>query len=688
MRFAIKNLYWIDLPILLLALIVTLFGIGNYGLYEPHEGHFAMVSQEMIWQGDWITPHLNGSPYLNKPPLLYWLIAISISTFGATEFAARLPIGLVGWLGIVIAWKWARELWGINPSRVAALMLSVTLGWFIFTHQLLIDVLLGTLLLSSNYFLWRSLYQPKSWFYWLGAYISVALCVLTKGLIGIIFPLAGCLTLVLIRQDWKVIKRIRLYKGLLLVLALVLPWFIAVEQANPGFIHYFIFNEHFDRLLDRRFPPDYEVSKISAVGYLAITACWCFPWVLFLPSVVKSTWREWQLGSKAQASILERKNSDGIFLLATAAILPVVFFLPFSSRLIYYSIPAIPPYIILCAGWWHKNSRQSSSVGANGEALAVVRHCGLGGFPPEQMPKGSADVIPLWYISKVPHPKGCSPLHSHPSSVGTICQSPVELTNCREKTKTVNIYGLIAVCLGICFCSVIVFLPLIINLLPPIINTPEIKQLIVIVAIALGLGWITTGIAMLRRFPLAWLPLFLVLTITYVATVQGFVVYQDVRSSKNLVQQANSYLSVDTLWIFEGSREIGAAGAIGYYLNQDQSYSETDIGNYPTAGWTKGKDSIYRTVMVLADGGKNRIPPLFPGSPPQYLITKAELQNYWNSDRPVVFMTDFMRQPDDQNDPIGLNLPQGATRPFLISGQRRLYLNKSALKGLATSNHW
>jgi 4-amino-4-deoxy-L-arabinose transferase-like glycosyltransferase len=751
MRFTIKNLYWIDFPILLLALIVTLFGIGNYGLYEPHEGHFAMVSQEMIWRGDWITPHLNGSPYLNKPPLLYWLIAISTSIFGTTEFAARLPIALVGWLGIVIAWKWTREMWGINPSRIAALMLSVTLGWFIFTHQLLIDVLLGTLLLSSNYFLWRSLYQPKSWFYWLGAYISLALCVLTKGLIGIIFPLAGCLTLVLIRQDWKVIKRIRLYKGLLLVLAIVLPWFIAVEQANPGFIHYFIFNEHFDRLLDRRFPPDYEVSKVSAVGYLAMTACWCFPWVLFLPSVVKSTWREWQLGLKAQASILERKNSDGILLVAIAGILPVVFFLPFSSRLIYYSVPAIPPYIILCAGWWHQNNKNSSrsSVGAkvgsflyshqssvdvNGEALAVVRHCdatssstetaktgvaylgepvlktgnpsqgtgvGLpsasGGFPPEQMPKGFVDISKLRkdpaspsgaYGERFPmsNPKGSSPSYSHQSSVGTICQSPVELTNCRAKTKTVNIYGLIAVCLGICFCSVIVFLPLVVELLPPIINTPEIKQLIVIVAIALGLGWIITGIGMLRRFPLAWLPLFLVLTITYVATVQGFVVYQDVRSSKNLVQQANSYLSVDTLWVFEGSREIGAAGAIIYYLNQDQSYSETDIGNYSTAGWTKGKNSIYRTMMILADGGKNRIPPQFPGSLPQYLITQAELQNYWNSDRSVVFMTDFMRQPNDKNDPIGLNLPQGATEPFLISGQRRLYLNKSALNQLATSN--
>ncbi|MEL6493745.1 MAG: glycosyltransferase family 39 protein, partial [Cyanobacteria bacterium J06623_7] len=307
----IKNLYWIDISILSLALIVTLFGIGSYGLYEPHEGHFAMVGQEMLWRNDWITPHLNGAPYLNKPPLLYWLIACSTAIFGSTEFAARLPIGLAGWLGIVVAWKWSRELWGINASRLAALMLSVTLGWFIFTHQILIDALLGTLLITSNYFLWRSLYQTQSRLNWWGTYITLALCVLTKGLIGIVFPLLGCLGLVIVRRDLKIIKRIGLKQGLLLLLALVLPWFIAVEQQNPGFWHYFVVNEHFDRLLDRRYPPDYEVSKISAIGYLAITGCWCFPWILFLPSVVKSSLRVWQRGFLPNASLLDRKNSDG-----------------------------------------------------------------------------------------------------------------------------------------------------------------------------------------------------------------------------------------------------------------------------------------------------------------------------------------------------------------------------------------
>ena len=202
LRFVIKDLNWIDILILLLALAIVLLGLGNYGLYEPHEGHFAMVGREMVLRDDWIT--LNGAPYLNKPPLLYWLIAMSTTVLGTNEFAARLPIGLVGWLGIVITWKWSRQLWGIKFGRIAASMLSVTLGWFIFTHQILIDVLLGTLLLASNYFLWRSLCEPKSYFNWLGTYTCLSLCLLTKGLIGIVFPLVGCFGLVLIRRDWRI----------------------------------------------------------------------------------------------------------------------------------------------------------------------------------------------------------------------------------------------------------------------------------------------------------------------------------------------------------------------------------------------------------------------------------------------------------------------------------------------------
>jgi 4-amino-4-deoxy-L-arabinose transferase-like glycosyltransferase len=603
-----------DLAILLLTLSIVTWGIGNYGLYEPHEAHFAMVGKEMVLRGDWVTPHLNGAPYLNKPPLLYWSIALTTSIFGQSEWAARLPIAIAGWWGIVISWLWSRQLWGVTASRTAALMLSVSVGWFIFTHQILIDVLLGSLLLTTSYCLWRWLYRPKSVVYWLGFYCCLGLCFLTKGLIGIAFPLIGLFGLVIMRRDWRIIKQIKLFKGLLVFLAVILPWLIAIERANPGFINYFIFSEHLDRIFDRRFPPDYVVSKISALGYLGIAALWCFPWILFLPSVIIASWRDWQAGLTC-----DKHRSDGIFLLAIAAILPVICFLPLSSRLIYYSLPAIPPYIILVAGWWSQQD-------------FLYRDLGIWGFG------GLGEKVN---------------------------RSPISLK---------KIYGWISLAIGICFCGAIVFLPIIINLLPPIVDAEVVEPLIVIVAIAMGLGWLLQEWGLLKKSRLAWIPLFLALAITYMAVVKGFILYQNLRSSIDLVKQADATLGSDTLWIFEGSREIGAAAGLSYYLNLDKKYSQTDA-NLP-AGWVAGKDNlIYRNVLVLADGGNNRLPPKFPNQTPAYLINKTQLQTYWNSDRPVIFITDFLRQPNNPQDPESLNLPDNAGKFLFQVGSRKLYGN-------------
>ena len=308
----------IDLLILILALAFMMFGIGNYGLYEPHESHFAMVAREMLLRGDWITPHLNGAAYLNKPPLLYWLIAIAIKIFGTTEFAARLPLALASWMGIVIVWQWSRQLWGFEAGRIAVLMLSVSLGWFIFSHQLLIDVLLATILVASNYFLWKLLKENNSWIYFFCFYSSIALAFFAKGLIGVVFIFCGYFALVIIQGSNNIVKRTKLPLGILLVLSLILPWAIAIEKNNPGFWHYFLVNEHLNRIFDLRLPADYEVSKINALGYLGITVVWCWPWSLFLPATIKFAWQQWQQKTIAYKMKTEQSYANAILLLAIA----------------------------------------------------------------------------------------------------------------------------------------------------------------------------------------------------------------------------------------------------------------------------------------------------------------------------------------------------------------------------------
>lgn len=597
--------FWVDFIALVIGLIVITFGLGEYGFYEPHEGHFAGVAREMLLRGDWVTPTLNGAPYLNKPPLLYWLIATSSAMFGLTEDAARLPVAIAGWLGAIIAWKWARELWNPFAGRAAALMLCVTTGWFIFTHQILIDVLLSTLLLASYYCLWRLIAKHR-WRYSIPLYLLVGLCVLAKGPFVFLFAIALGTAIAISRQNWQIFHQLRLPLGTAIVLAVTLPWFIAVETANPGFLHYFLFNENLNRIADQRWPPDYEVSKVSPWGYLAVTAIWCAPWSLVLPQTVISTWRNWQ----------QEKNPhrrEGVLLLFVAAALPILLFLPLSSRLVYYSLPSVAPVVILCAGWW-----------------------------------SSCDDKAGQYLRRVT--------------------------------------GIIFCLVGLAIASAAFWASPLVMSLPEVSNLPAIAAIIPPTALVTGIGFLLGGLCLLGKRPiLGLIAIFLATAFTNGAMTYGFVTFADFRCSKTLIETANPRLGITTLWTFEGSRELGAAAAMSYYLDRDGTQwskgAEEIYQSKMPAGWAEGRPgTAYRVVMVLTDGGGNRIPPAFPGSRPGYAIAKNQLQEYWDSPRPVVFVTDFMRQPNDPLDPPNLNLPDNAGEPLLAIGSRKLYGNVAARK--------
>ena len=578
---------WIDVVILGLGLFILTFGLGDYGLYEPHEGHFAGVAQEMRFRGDWITPTLNGSPYLNKPPLLYWLIALSMAIGGISEYSARLPLALAGWLGVVLAWKWAGELWGIEAGRIAACFLSTSLGWFLFTRQLLPEILLSTLLLSVYYCTWRSLVRPQSGLNFFLLYGSLAGCLLTKGLLGLVLASLPVISLVGYQRDWQILRKLRLIKGIVLTLALTMPWFLATEWFNPGFIRYFLINEHAKRLLDIRWPPDYTVSKVGIFGYLGLLAIWCLPWSFFFPYVCSYIWK-----ALFQPRSLNGYRGDrhALLLLFIAAISPVLLFLPVSARLVYYSLPAVAPYLILCSGWWTtQNNTKALIIGRSWSIIGVFLL--ILSILPFYLTK-------FWYISAN--------------------------------------YDQVVVLAPPFFCF-------------------------------LGLGFLLAGVTFLRRNrQRSLIVLSLGVACAYLLITVGFARFEPFRSSRLLIEQATTCLKPETTWIFEGSRELGAAGAISYYLYQNQQLP-LNKADYPM-------------VLVLSDGGANRLLPNFPGEPPRYMLRQQEMRKLWQQPRPVVFLTDFLRQPDDPNDPREKNLPNDHERPLLAIAQRQLHGNLTARK--------
>jgi 4-amino-4-deoxy-L-arabinose transferase-like glycosyltransferase len=626
---------WIDGILIFAAFLLLTFGLGQYGLFEPHEGHFAGVAREMILQGNWVTPTLNGAPYLNKPPLLYWLIATSFRIFGFQEFAARLPIALAGWGGVVLAWFWSRQLWGVIASRATVVLLSTSVGWFIFAHQLLIDELLGTLLLGLMYCLWRLTVQPKSHGWFITAYILLGLAVLAKGILALAFWAAGCGAIALTHRRWQTLGIFRPLLGMMITAAVVTPWCIAVEHQNPGFLQYFLLNENFKRVLDARWPPDYSISKISPWGYIAVSAVWCLPWMFLLPSALKGIVRDWRQGLTQTAFPKDLNHSDALTLLGVLALLPIVMFLPLSSRLYYYSIPAIPPLAMMTGHWW---------------SMAW---------------QGKAERSRHW--------------------IGWIMTS-----------------------LGVALATGLLWLPQgVIDFFPELSQTKGVQTIVTVQLIGLSVGFIGSGACLLRkRLAIALVLLWFGFGTTWACVIQGFKTVQDFRSAKTLVLEAKAHLKTDALWIFEGSRELGAAGAMSFYLGprgiqipkdspiQKQPNGPEDPKNsgyisitYLSDDWVRGvSGTAYQTLFVLADSGINRMPPSFPGPTPKMFITKAQMQKYWNGDNasmlngPVVFVTDFLRRPDDPKDPLTLNLPKDAGKPLLEIGPRKLYGNAVARK--------
>jgi 4-amino-4-deoxy-L-arabinose transferase-like glycosyltransferase len=345
---------WIDVGLLLLSALFMMWRIGSYGLYEPHEAQYGGGGSAMVQRGDWVTPHINGEREVNKPPLFYWLIATSfllLSHIGfSPEFVARLPLALIALSGIVLAWQWARELWGIRAGRCAALMLAVSTGWYIFAHQLLIDELLSVLILASLYLMWKGLRAPASKWPLVLFYVCIGLAVLAKALVGLFFPLAIAGLFVLIRRDWSLLRRSRPLLGICVIACVVGPWAYLFETHNPGALRYLIINEHFKRAVDAREPHDYGGVQVGAAMFVVYALVWCTPWSFLLPQTASFSLAN---APKNKSAAEPQPLRDAVLLLTLGAALPALFFLLFPSRLIYYSIPSVPSFAILCAGFWN-----------------------------------------------------------------------------------------------------------------------------------------------------------------------------------------------------------------------------------------------------------------------------------------------------------------------------------------------
>lgn len=310
--------------VLAAGLSVFLLGLGGPGLMDPDEGRYAEIAREMLLFQDWLVPRLNSLPYLEKPPLVYWLTALSFSLFGFTEWAARLPAALTAWGGVVLAYVLGRRLGGERQGLCGALVLFTSGGYVVLGRLLTLDMVLA-FFLNFGVGLGLLAYVEQRRSLLLGAYAALALGALSKGPVALV--LAG-----LIWGGYAVVDRrfspgFWLHSGgILLFLALTVPWFVLVSLKYPEFIKFFFWEHHVGRFATA------PIHAKPVYFFLPLLLAFFLPWTFLLPWSFKRL-KPWT-------------DPMGRFLLVWAGVV-LSFFSLSRGKLPPYILPALLPLALL-----------------------------------------------------------------------------------------------------------------------------------------------------------------------------------------------------------------------------------------------------------------------------------------------------------------------------------------------------
>ncbi len=370
--------------------VLQIGGLFTPGLLDDVDSIYTEIAREMLHRHDYVTAYIDGIRFFDKPPLMYWLAAGSMQVFGEFDWAARLPLAL-GMLALLVSvYALGLRLFAAtsaerHPDRGAlysSLALATAVGPYLYTRFYIPDMLIALwMTLSVHLFLIAlerlhgSTPQPSALLACLGFAATLALNLLTKGLIGIVFPIGFVLLYLAFTRRLHLLPRFHILPSTLLFAAIALPWHILAALRNPaialpagnelpakaGWAWFYLWNEHFARFLGRRVPHDYGLTPVWLFWLYA--AIWIFPWLVFLPGAIVYFWKQSvphlrrgliaaKVGHRASDPsfpLSNRANEAGLTLFLWPGI--VLLFFTLSSRQEYYQLPAVPALALLAGGF-------------------------------------------------------------------------------------------------------------------------------------------------------------------------------------------------------------------------------------------------------------------------------------------------------------------------------------------------
>ena len=338
--------------LLAFAFLARLVTIGLYPLTDNTEARYAEIARKMVETGQWTVPQIDyGVPFWGKPPLSMWLTAASYQVFGVNAFAARLPSLL---LGVAVCWL-VYQLGAQRGGRDFGLRASVVVGtsalMLVSAGGVMTDpaMLFGIILSMVGY--WLALTTSSRRWGWL-FFTGLAIGLLAKGPVAVVLTLlpigAWALLTGRIKQSWQ---RLPWLGGCLLVAALVLPWYLAMEVRSPGFLRYFIIGEHLQRFLVPGWRGDlYGMGHEYPRGTI-----WLYALLGTLPW---SPWAIRQLFRRGTApSFAALRGDDGwTSYLVCWMLAPAVFFTLSRNILPTYYLPGLAGFGLLVAQAWHERA--------------------------------------------------------------------------------------------------------------------------------------------------------------------------------------------------------------------------------------------------------------------------------------------------------------------------------------------
>jgi len=346
------------LIILAIGISFLFFGLGSIDLLDPDEGLYGSIALEMAKSGDWITPHFNGIRYLEKPPLYFWLTAGTAFLFGPSEWVIRLWSAIPALGAAILTWRVGALLYGSLAGTLSAVVLVSNVGMFRYARVAATDCLLVFSLALSLYGFARVMLAPRSDAERLSAgplcfYLGVAIGFLSKGLVGVVFPLLIAGLYLWFSGDRVGIRQMCLQWGVPFLLVLILPWHLLAAWKNPGFFEFYVIDNQFLRFLSNRAFLEDDVP-VGTAAFIGLTWLWFFPWSLFLLGTLRHGFPDTRSGSTPE----ERLR----LLVGLWAVVVLGFFSLSSSTLEHYMLPALPPLSLMVGALWAQSARTSEPL--------------------------------------------------------------------------------------------------------------------------------------------------------------------------------------------------------------------------------------------------------------------------------------------------------------------------------------